>query len=59
MKNRSNRYPTAELNALELAAHRARSRVIARLILAGSAGVIGLIDRLTHGSHAGGKAGHA
>jgi len=60
MKNRFYRHPTVdELRALELAAHRARSREVARLIRAGSAGVKGMIDRLAHAAHAGGKVGHA
>jgi len=60
MKNRSYHYPTMdELHALELAAHRARSREIKRLIRTGSAGVKGLIERLTHAAHGGGKVGHA
>ena len=60
MKNALYHYSTAEeLRALELAAHRARSREIARLIRTGSAGLKGLIERLAHAAIGGGKVGHA
>jgi hypothetical protein len=53
-------YPTAdELRALELAAHRARSRELARLIRTGAAGLIALVERLAHVAHGGGRVGHA
>jgi hypothetical protein len=48
MKTALYRYPTSEeLRALELAAHRARAREVARLIGAGAAGLKGLVGRLT------------
>ena len=60
MENRLYHYPTAEeLRALELAANRARSREIARLIRTGAAGLKGLLERLAHVAHGGGRIGHA
>ena len=60
MKNHLYHYPTAdELRALELAAHRARSQEIKRLIRTGAAGVKGFLERLAHVAHGGGKVGHA
>ena len=60
MKNHLYRYPSAEeLRALELAAHRARSREILRLIRAGAAGLKALLERLASNLHAGGRIGHA
>jgi hypothetical protein len=60
MKNHLYHYPTAEeLRALELAAHRARSRELARLIRTGAAGLKALLERLAHLAHGGGKVGHA
>jgi len=60
MKNRFEHYPTVEeMRALELAAHRARSRELLRLIRTGAAGVRALIERLASAAHVGGRIGHA
>jgi hypothetical protein len=60
MKTYLNSYPTvADMRALELAAHRARSRELLRLIRTGAAGVRALIERLTSAAHVGGRIGHA
>jgi hypothetical protein len=60
MKNRLYHYPTAdELRALELAAHRARSREMLRLIRTGTAGLKAFVERLATVAHGGGKVGHA
>jgi len=60
MKNHLYHYPTAEeMRALELAAHRARSRELLRLIRSGTAGVKALVERLAEVAHGGGRIGHA
>ena len=60
MKDYLNRYPTVEnLRALELAAHRARSRELLRLIRTGASGVKALAERLVAAAHVGGRIGHA
>jgi len=60
MKTYLNSYPTVEeLRALELAAHRARSREMLRLIRTGATGARALIERLAAAAHVGGRIGHA
>jgi hypothetical protein len=60
MKTYLNSTPTvADMRALELAAHRARSRELARLIRTGATGVKALIERLASAAHVGGRIGHA
>jgi hypothetical protein len=60
MKNHLYHYPTLEeLRALELAAHRARSRELARLIRTATAGLKAFVERLAHVAHGGGRVGHA
>jgi hypothetical protein len=60
MKNHLYHYPTVEeMRALELAAHRARSRELLRLIRSGMAGAKGLVERLAEVAHGGGRIGHA
>ena len=59
MKNHLLHYPTPdELRALELAAHRARSREILRLLGAGAQKLKSLADHLT-AAHGGEGIGHA
>jgi hypothetical protein len=59
MKNRIE-YPKAdELRALELAAHRARTLELLRLIRTGAAGAKALVERLASAAHVGGRIGHA
>jgi hypothetical protein len=60
MENRIEHFPTAaELRALKLAAHRARSLELLRLIRTGTAGVKALLARLAAAAHVGGRIGHA
>jgi hypothetical protein len=60
MKNRIEHLPTVdEMRALELAAHRARSRELLRLIRTGAAGVKALFERLATAAHVGERIGHA
>ena len=60
MENHLYHYPTAdELRALELAAHRARSREILRLFRTATAGLKAFVGRLTIVAHGGGRIGHA
>lgn len=60
MENRLYHYPTAdELRALELAAHRARSRELLRLIRTATAGLKAFVERLGAVAHGGGRIGHA
>jgi hypothetical protein len=60
MENRIEHFPTAaEMRALELAAHRARSRELLRLIRAGVAGAKALFERLAAAVHIGERIGHA
>jgi hypothetical protein len=59
MKNRFDHPKADELRALELAAHRARSLELLRLIRTGAAGVQTLISRLASAAHFGGRIGHA
>jgi len=60
MKNRLYHYPTAdELRALDVAAHRARSMEIKRLIRTGAAGLRAFVGRLAIVAHGGGRIGHA
>lgn len=47
------------MRALELAAHRARSLELLRLIRAGTAGVKALLARLAAAAHVGERIGHA
>lgn len=47
------------MRALELAAHRARSRELLRLIRAGVAGAKALFERLAAAVHIGERIGHA
>jgi len=60
MKNRLDHYPTAnELRALELAAHRARSQELLRLIRSATAGLKAFVGRLTPVAHGEEGVGHA
>jgi hypothetical protein len=60
MKNHLYHYPTVgEMRALEVAAHRARSREILRLIRTAAAGLKGLSERFSIAVHSGGRIGHA
>jgi hypothetical protein len=60
MKNRFEHFPTVEeMRALELAAHRARSREILRLIRTGASGIKALAERLAEVAHVGERIGHA
>ncbi|HUL93154.1 MAG TPA: hypothetical protein VLV56_12455 [Burkholderiales bacterium] len=60
MENHLYHYPTVEeLRALELAAHRARSREILRLFRTGATGLAAILERLAHAAHGGGRIGHA
>jgi hypothetical protein len=59
MKTTLYRYPTVEeLRALEVAAHRARAREVARLLRAGAAGLKAFVERLAALPGAG-RIGHA
>jgi hypothetical protein len=59
MKNRLHHPSIEELRALKVAAHRARSRELVRLIRTGAAGARTLIERLAITAHVGGRIGHA
>jgi hypothetical protein len=60
MKNRFEHFPTVEeMRALELAAHRARSREMLRLIRTGASGIKALGERLAAVVHVGERIGHA
>jgi len=60
MENRLYHYPTGdELRALELAAHRARSLEVLRLIRTAAAAVKAFVERLAVVAHSGGRIGHA
>lgn len=60
MENHLYHYPTVgEMRALEVAAHRARSGEILRLIRTAAAALKALSERVSITLHGGGRIGHA